>query len=218
MNQWVEEKKQVLEAAREMLAKGFVIGSLGNVSLRLPAESEKRLIAITPSSIYYDSLKTDDIRIVDFQGQTVEGNLTPSTETKLHIAIYKARKNINAVIHTHSVFASAVSATGSGIPPIMEDQVALLGGEIKLARHAVSGSQGQIDYVLAALENRNAVLLPNHGAVAIGQTMRDAFTTGELIEKTAKIYLLARLTGKVEQLPPQIMDAMKSIFSNSHYK
>lgn len=218
MNQWVEEKKQVLEAAREMLAKGFVIGSLGNVSLRLSAESEKRLIAITPSSIYYDSLKTDDIRIVDFQGQTVEGNLTPSTETKLHIAIYKARKNINAVIHTHSVFASAVSATGSGIPPIMEDQVALLGGEIKLARHAVSGSQEQIDYVLAALENRNAVLLPNHGAVAIGQTMRDAFTTGELIEKTAKIYLLARLTGKVEQLPPQIMEAMKSIFSNSQEK
>jgi len=215
MSRWIEEKKQVLEAAAELLAKGLVVGTSGNISLRLPADDERQLIAITPGSLYYDSMKIEDIQVVDFRGQTVEGNLTPSTETRLHIAIYQAREKVNAVIHTHSVFASALSVAGMDIPPIMEDQVAFLGGEIKLAKQAVSGSREQINYVLAALENRNAVLLPNHGAVGIGQTMRDAFTAGELIEKTAKIYLLARLAGKVEQLPTQLMEAMLTIFNKS---
>jgi L-fuculose-phosphate aldolase len=215
MSKWKKEKQRVLEAAREMLNKGLVVGTSGNVSQRLTADSNKRLIAITPSGIAYDSMKAEDIQVIDFQGQTVEGSLTPSTETRLHLAIYKFRDNINAVIHTHSVFASAVSVTGAGIPPVMEDQVALLGGEIKLAKHAVSGSPEQVDYVLAALEDHHAVLLPNHGAVATGRTIWEAFTACELIEKTAKIYILAKLSGEVNRLPPEIMEAMKAIHQHA---
>jgi L-fuculose-phosphate aldolase len=94
----------------------------------------------------------------------------------------------------------------------MEDQVAILGGEIKLARHALSGTKEQIETVLTALENRNAVLLPNHGAVGIGRTVQDTLTACQLIEKTAKIYLLARLAGKVTLLPPEILPAMQTVF------
>jgi L-fuculose-phosphate aldolase len=216
MSKWEKEKQRVLEAAREMLNKGLVVGTSGNVSQRLTADANNQLIAITPSGIAYDSMKAEDIQVVDFQEQTVEGNLTPSTETRLHLAIYKFRDNINAVIHTHSVFASAVSVTGADIPPIMEDQIALLGGEIKLVKHAVSGSPEQVDYVLAALEDRHAVLLPNHGAVATGRTIREAFTACELIEKTAKIYILAKLSGEVNRLPPEIMEAMKTVYKQAH--
>ena len=110
-------------------------------------------------------LSVDDIQIIDFETEPVEGDLPLSVETKLHIGIYQVRKNINAVIHTHSVFASAIAVAGLDIPAILNDQVAFIGGEIKLAKHASSGSQEPVENVIAVLEDRNGVLLPNHGAV-----------------------------------------------------
>jgi len=212
MGQWREARKIVLEAAQKMAAQGLVVGTAGNISLRLPPEGKRQLLAITPSSRHYDSLGIDDIQVLDFDGQKVEGSLRPSIETPLHIGIYRARKNVNAVIHTHSVFASAVSVSGLEIPPILDDQVAFLGGEIKLARHALSGSREKVANVLAALEDRSAVLLPNHGAVGTGRTMRDAFTACELIEKTARIYLLALSAGKVNQLPAKALQVEKALY------
>lgn len=212
MSQWREAKKIVLEAAQKMLEKGLVVGTAGNVSQRLPPEGEREILAITPSSRHYDTLGVDDIQVIDFEAKPVEGDLPPSIEAMLHIGIYRARKNINAVIHTHSVYASAVSVAGLDIPAILEDQVAFLGGEIKLAKHALAGSQEQVAHVLAALGERCAVLLPNHGAVGIGRNMRDALTAGELIEKTARIYLLALSTGKVNHLPAKTLEAEKALY------
>ena len=212
MSKWSDEKKQVLEAAWKMAEKGLVVGTAGNVSLRLPPEGDRELLAITPSSLYHSSLNIDDIQILDFRGKTVLGNLTPSVETGLHIGIYKSRKNVNAVMHTHSVYASAVSAAGLDIPPILEDQVAFLGGEIKLARHAPSGSKKLIEYTLSALGTRSTALLPNHGAVSTGKTLRDAFTASELVEKTAKVFVLAKLIGEVNRLPLESLSAMMDIY------
>lgn len=196
-----------------MLEKGLVTGTSGNVSLRLPPEEGRPLLAITPSSRYYDSLGVDDIQIIDFEAQTIEGNLSPSVETTLHIGIYQARKNVNAVIHTHSVFASAIAVAGLDIPAILDDQVVFLGGEIKLARHALVGSQEQVVNIIAALEDRSAVLIPNHGAVGTGRTVREAFTACELLEKTAKIYLLAMSTGKVNLMPAEALEAEKTLYN-----
>jgi L-fuculose-phosphate aldolase len=210
MVRWTEEKKLVLGAARQMLSIGLVVGTSGNISLRLPGK--RPLLAITPSGRHYDWLIEDDIQIVDFNGKSVAGDLTPSMETGLHIGIYRARKNINAIIHTHSVYASAAAVAGLEIPPVLDDQVAFLGGEIKLARHALSGSPEQVTAVVDALADRSGVLLANHGAVGTGRTLRDAFTACELIEKTAKIFLLARLTGKVNRLPADAIKAAKAIY------
>ena len=213
MSKWHEEKKLVLETSRKMVDKGLVIGSSGNVSLRLPPEDGRELLAITPSSRHYDLLTVDDIQVVDFEAEAVEGELAPSVETMLHIGVYRARKNINAVIHTHSVFASAVSVTGLEIPCIMDDQVIYLGGEIKIAKYALSGSEELDNNVIAAMENKNAVLLANHGAVGIGRTMREAFNACELVEKTARIYLLALASGKVNLIPDEGIEAGKAFFA-----
>jgi L-fuculose-phosphate aldolase len=213
VSQWQKEKKMVLEAAQRMLEKGLVVGTAGNVSRRLPPQGGRQLLVITPSSRYYDSLSVDDIQVIDFESKPVEGNLPPSIETMLHIGIYQARQNVNAVIHTHSVFASAISVAGLDIPAILDDQVAFLGGEIKLAKYALTGSREQVANVLEALEDRNAVLLPNHGAVGTGRTLRDAFTAGELIEKTAKIYWLALTAGKVNHLPAEALEAEKALYN-----
>jgi len=212
MSRWQREKKLVLETAQKMLEKGLVVGTAGNVSLRLPCEGERPLLAITPSARHYNLLSVEEIQVIDFEAKPIEGDLTPSMESMLHIGIYEARKNINAVIHTHSVYASAVSVAGHDIPAILDDQVAFLGGQIKLAGHTLTGSPEQVSSVIAALEDRNAVLLPNHGAVGIGRTMSDAFTACELIEKTARIYLLALSTGKVNLLPDEEFEAEKAIY------
>jgi len=212
MSTWQAEKKAVLAAVREIHEKGLVVGNNGNISQRLPSEGGRELMAITPSAQEYDRLGEDDIQIIDFDAMPVEGNLPASTETRLHIAIYRARQNTGAVIHTHSVFASAIAVAGLDIPAVLEDQVVFLGGEIRLARHAPGGSRELAENVLAALGDRNAALLSNHGVVSAGRTLREAITAAELTEKTAKIYWLALSIGKANPLPPDVLEAGKALF------
>lgn len=202
---WDEARQQVLEAARQMRREGLVLGTSGNVSLRLPPEGGRDLLAITPTSRDYDTLSTDDIQVIDFDARPVAGDLPPSTEANLHIGVYRARANVNAVVHTHPVYASGISVTGRDIPPILEDQVVFLGGEIKLAAYAPPGSDEMVVSIVAALGERNAALLPNHGAVTVGRTLRDALTAAGLLEKTAKAYYLALSLGKVNPLPEEAL-------------
>jgi L-fuculose-phosphate aldolase len=216
MSQWQEEKKTVLETSRKMLDEGLVVGTAGNVSIRLPIETGRQLLAITPSMRPYDSLDVNDIQILDFETKKVEGNLEPSMETGLHIGIYKVRQDVNAIVHTHSIYASAISVAGLNIPPILDDQVVFLGGEIKVAGYAISGSNEQMVNVLAALEDRNAVLLANHGAVGTGGSIDEAFTVCELIEKTARIYLLALSAGSVNELPTKAIRVEKELYHKLH--
>jgi L-fuculose-phosphate aldolase len=197
---WLKEKEEVLAAARKMLEKGLVSGTAGNVSLRLKAEKSRPLLAITPSSRDYSSLAPDDIQILDFNAKKVEGDLTPSVETALHIGIYRARKDVNAIIHTHSVYATAVAVAGLAIPPILEEQVIYLGGEIRCAVYAPSGTPELAKNAVATLGNSNAVLLANHGAVGTGKDITDAFHAAELLEKAAQIYFYALATGNVATL------------------
>lgn len=213
MTRWHEEKRLVLEASQKMHEKGLVVGTSGNVSLRLPPQGGRELLAITPSRRYYDLLTIDDIQVIDFEAEPIEGDLVPSVELMLHIGIYRARQNINAIIHTHSVFASAIAVAGLEIPAILDDQVTFIGGEIKLAKYALPGSEELVDNTLAALGERNAVLLANHGVVGLGRTMRDAFTVCELVEKTAKVYLCALTLGEVHPLPTEAVEVEKAFFT-----
>jgi L-fuculose-phosphate aldolase len=201
---WLKEKKAVLAAARQILEKGLVTGTAGNVSLRLEPEGKRSLLAITPSARNYQSLTPDDIQIIDFDGGNIEGDLRPSIETPLHTGIYRARKDINAIIHTHSVFASAMSVAGISIPSIIDEQAAYLGGKIKVAPYAPSGSRELVKNAVIALGKRYAVLLANHGGVGVGANLPAAFHACELMENTALIYLLALSTGSVNELPPGV--------------
>lgn len=215
MSRWFEEKNLVLAAAQEMLAKGLVTGTAGNVSLRLAPEGKRQLLAITPSARPYDLLTADDIQVLDFAARKVEGDLPPSIETSLHIGIYQARQDINAVIHTHSVSATALAVAGLDIPPILDEQVVYLGGEIKLAGYAPSGSPELVKNAVAALGDRKAVLLANHGALGAGRDMPEAFDAGELLEKIATVYLLAMTAGKVTVLKPEERKTARKIYDNT---
>lgn len=203
MSQWQQQKESVLAAARRMVERGLVTGTSGNVSLRLPRHEGRDILAVTPSSLAYHTLSSADIQIVGFDGHAVEGKLAPSMETELHSRIYAARPDVGAIIHTHSLHACAAAVTGRDIPPITEEQVFTLGGEISCAPYAPSGTTELATAALTALGDRGAALLQNHGALAAAADLDSAFAAAELLEKTARIYLLAAAAGPVTTLPPE---------------
>ncbi|MCX7912610.1 MAG: class II aldolase/adducin family protein [Dehalococcoidales bacterium] len=191
----------MITAARRIREKGLVWGTAGNVSQRLRTDTGQHLMAITPSARDYDLLRPEDVPVLDLEGNVIEGTLKPSVETPLHAAIYRKRTDVNAVIHTHSVFATALAVADLEIPIILEEQRVYLGGEIGLAAHAPSGSRDLAESTVTALGSRNAVLLANHGAVGVGKTMNEALAACELLERLAQIYLLAWSTGKFRTAP-----------------
>jgi L-fuculose-phosphate aldolase len=194
---WETEKKSLLKAAQQMVEKELVVGTAGNLSMRIDTSDDRKIMVITPSGCYYDVLKPKDMVIVDFNGKSIEGKLKPSIETMLHVEIYKARQQVNAVVHAHPVFSSVFAVARQKIPPILDDQIACLGGEINVADYAPSGSPEMIRNVVSALGTRNAVLMANHGALSVGATIREAITNCELLEKTAKVYVHALAIGKI---------------------
>jgi L-fuculose-phosphate aldolase len=216
LNHWEKERESVLKAALKLLERGLVVGTAGNVSLQLVQDDGADLIAITPTSRYYDTLTVDDIPVIGLDGKKIEGKLEPSSETPMHIAIYRARKDVGAVIHTHSTYASAVAVYGLEIPPILEEEVMFLGGTIRVSRYARTGTTELANNAVAALEGRRAAILANHGAVGVGKTMREALDASELVEKAAKVYILALVSGKVNQLPPEAIASAQAYFSRNH--
>jgi L-fuculose-phosphate aldolase len=212
---WEVQKMEVLETARRIDQRGLVVGTSGNVSQRFREPDGRELVAITPSGRHYDTMRVEDIVLVDMDGQRVEGELAPSIETMLHVGIYKARKTICAVVHTHAVFGGVIAVTGSEIPPLLDDQVAFLGGEIKVAGYALPGSLELARNAVAALGSRNAVVLANHGTVTVGRNLREAFNNCELLEKTARVYVLARTLGSMTQLPADAAEVEKALFATA---
>ncbi len=210
---WEVQKMEVLEIARRMDQKGLVVGTSGNVSQRFREPSGRELVAITPSGCHYDTMKAENIVLVDLEGQRVEGELAPSIETILHVGIYKARKKICAVVHAHAVFGSTIAVTGREIPSLLDDQVTFLGGEIKVAAYALPGSPELARNAVAALGPRNAVVLANHGTLAVGRNLREAFNNCELLEKTARVYVLAMGLGALTPVPADMAEVEKAFFA-----
>jgi L-fuculose-phosphate aldolase len=213
---WESEKKQLIEAAKELERERLVVGTAGNLSLRLKDPGGRELLAITPSGRAYDSLKVDDIVVVDFAGQKVEGELKASIETPMHIEVLKARKKMNAVVHAHPPFCSAVAVARMDIPPLIDEQVILIGGEVKVADYALPGTPELAKSAVAALGPRNAVILANHGVLSVGRDIREALTFCELAEELAKIYASAQSLGKVNQLPADVVELEKSLFAATY--
>lgn len=185
-------RERVAQSGVRMARAGLVVGTWGNVSCRVSRED---LVVITPSGMAYDSLQPRDIVVVNLDGEIIEGERKPSTELELHLAIYRARTDIQAVMHTHSVFASAMAVARQPIPPLVEDIAQIVGGEVPVAEYAPAGSRQLARNVVAALGRGNAVLLCNHGMVGVGGSLDEAFNVCQIVEKAAQIYLWARVAG-----------------------
>jgi len=202
-------KMEIVEAGMRMLHKGLVIGTSGNISIRISGEDK---IVITPSQIEYDKIGVNDIVVVDFKKNVLEGDRSPSVETGMHIGVYETRPDVGAIVHTHSVYASAIASLGKTIPPFLDDIVLMLGGEIEVAEYGMPGSKELAENAVRALGKKNAVLLANHGALCCGKNLEGAFVNAELVERAAKIFILSSLLGKPKNLPQEVVQLEQQIF------
>ena len=194
-------REEVARVAKLLIESGLVTGTSGNVSARTPDGD----VLMTPSGIDYEEMEPGDVVLVDVDGEVLEGSLGPSTETPMHTGIYRARADVGAVVHTHSVFATTLACLGWTIPPVHYMLTTLSeDGEIPLAPYTTYGTEKLAGYAAEALgEDRNACLLQNHGTITVGDSPGEAFSRTVVLEEMAEIYYRTRSVGEPVLLSPE---------------
>ena len=182
-------KAQIVEAAQSLVQKGTLMATGGNLSMRISGQAA---FAITPSNYDYMKMTPGDICILDFSLKVLEGRLKPSVESAMHGAIYQARGDVNAIVHTHQVYASALALIRAPIPALFDEQARFLGRSVEIIPYAPSGTGFMKDVVAKHVRNHNnAFMMQNHGALILGHDMPRAIHNAEILEKCALAYLLA---------------------------
>jgi L-fuculose-phosphate aldolase len=203
---------EIVSTCRAMMSTGLVVGTWGNVSRRCSPES----FQITPSGIPYHELQSGDIVNVDLLSGNCSGNMRPSTETPLHVAIYRRRPDVGAIVHTHSPYAAVFAVNRTEIPVLLEEMAQLVGGSVAVAPYAAPGSADLAERAVDALQGRAAVLLANHGLVGVGHTLRDALTVCQVVEKSAQVFLWAKLSGSPHLLGVQEVQKLRQGFLQNY--
>lgn len=189
-----DARAQVLRYAQRMEADGLTISTSGNLSARVGDR-----VVITPSGVDYDRLSPELLCVCDLDGRLVEGRLQPSTELPMHLAAYEV-DGVEAVVHPHSVYATAVSTLVDELP-LVHYLTALFGGSVPVIPYQPYGSDALARAVRAALAERSAVLLANHGSVTVGASLDSAYRRARYLEWVAQVYHLASLGGA-----PRLLD------------
>ncbi len=186
-----EYKTLVHQSGKKLLDLGLVSGTWGNISVRVDENS----MVITPSGRQYEQVQVDEMVLVHIVDLSYEGDIKPSSELKLHAEIYKTRKEVNAIIHTHQMNASTVAAARRDVPPILDDMAQLLGPSVRVADYALPNTKKIVKATIKALKGRNAALMANHGAVVVGRDMEEAFWGCQVLEKACKAFIEAEFLG-----------------------
>jgi L-fuculose-phosphate aldolase len=182
-----EARHAVLATGRELAARDLVVGTVGNVSARVPDG-----LVITPTRMAYDGMRPDDLITVGLDGAVRDGRHRPSRELPMHLAIYRARPDVGAIVHTHSVHATAWSFLGEPLEPTLEECAYYDIPAIATSAPARAGSEELAARAVAALGSSRAALLGRHGVVAVGATPADALTIALVVERQAHVAWLLR--------------------------
>ena len=207
-------RESIVAMGKELIERKLVAGSWGNISVKIA----DGVYAVTPSGRGYANQKPEDIVIVDDACKTLDGELTPSSESKLHTAIYSACPEAKAIIHTHSIYASALAAMRKPVPAIIEDIVQIIGGRVECAEYALPGTQELADNAVKAMNGRKGVLLANHGAVCWGKDLADALMVCEILEKAAQIAIICQSCGGAVELSNEDAEIMHSFYEEHYIK
>jgi len=203
------EREEIVRFGRKLLTARLTSGTGGNLSIFSRAAG---LIAISPSGIEYDEMKPEDVPVVDAGGVVVEGIRKPSSELGFHLALYRTRPDIRAVVHTHSVYATTMACLNWELPAV-HYLVAFSGHKVPLAPYATFGSEDLAVNVAATIGDHNAVLLANHGLATVGPNLATAFAVAEEIELVAQIYYQAKSIGEPVILPQDEMSRVIEKFA-----
>lgn len=195
-----DPKAQVVWAAQRLVEKGYLSATGGNLSVRIPGQSA---FAITPSDYDYLKMTAADICLLGLDLTELEVPRKPSVESALHAAIYCARPDVQAVIHTHQVYPSTLAIIGAPIPALFDEQVRFLGRSVEIIPYAPSGTSLLKNKIAKRVRNHhNAYLMANHGALVLGDSIERALHNVDVLEKCALAYLLALCTERrVSRIP-----------------
>lgn len=208
-------RKEIVHSCLWLQKERFVIGTWGNVSIRV---GEYALV--TPSRIQYDVLHLEDLVLIDLEGHVVEGHCNPTSEKDIHRLIYKNRDDVGAVVHCHSEYACAVSSTGRSIPPLIEEMSQLLGGEIPCTgAYVPAGRHIELaEITVAALGDKMAVLLRNHGSVCCGKDLEEALLVCLVVEKAAKMFTALEKNLEPVPIPEEFVEKERYRFLHKYGK
>ena len=208
------EKEQVVRYGKKLIDRRLTTGSGGNISVY---NREKNLVAISPSGLDYYETTPEDIVILDIDGNLVEGKHRPSSEAGMHLAFYKNRADVSGIVHTHSKFATAIACMGWELPAV-HYLIGMAGHRVKCTGYATYGSDELAKKALETIGDSNAVLLANHGLIALGEDVDRAFSTAEHLEFVSEVYYLTKTLGTPNILSDEDMDEVMKKFGTFRNK
>jgi L-fuculose-phosphate aldolase len=204
------DRESVLLHSKRMWEAGLVVASAGNVSARV---SGQNAIAVTPTCISYDVMTADQVVIVSLDsGLPIESAARPSGELPTHLAVYRSRPDVGAIVHTHAPYVSTLSVLRRPLPPIIDEMIVYFGGTIEVADYAFTGTAELGANVVAALGDRAGVLLSNHGNLCVGSDLAEALRVALTMESTARVYVECLRTGDPAVLPERSIREGRAMF------
>jgi len=203
----MKERQEVVHYCKLMVARGLTKGTGGNISI---FDRDSGNVIISPSGIDYDVMMVEDVSVVDLNGNLLDGK-KPSSEFPMHAVFYKRRDDINAIVHTHSTFATTISSLRWDLPAVSY-LVAFSGKNVRCASYATFGTQELAENAFEAMKDRQAVLLANHGLLAGASNIATAFAVAEEIEFCCEVYSRAKAIGEPVILDDAEMEVMAEKF------
>lgn len=208
-----KEREDVVKYCKMLITHGLTKGTGGNISI---LNREQGLFAISPSGIDYFETEPEDVVVMNLAGEVVDGKRKPSSEHELHRIFYTGREDINAVVHTHSVYSTVLAVLREELPA-SSYLVAFAGGpNVRCGEYVSFGTKELAEITFKAMEDRNAALMANHGLITGSKDILNAFNIAEQIEGCAEVYVKARMIGKPVLLDDAEMEKMVDIFNNSY--
>ncbi len=206
-------RERVTQLHAELTRNGLVAWTTGNISERVP---DSDLVVIKPSGVSYADLTPESMVVVDLDGDVVDGDLAPSSDTATHAYVYRSLDRVGGVVHTHSPYATAWAARGEPIPCVLTAMADEFGGDIPLGPFARIGGEEIGQGIVETLRDHRsaAVLMRSHGVFTIGADAREAVKAAVMCEDAARSALLARLLGEVERLDQSDIDALHERYQN----
>ncbi|MFL7871357.1 MAG: L-fuculose-phosphate aldolase [Anaerolineales bacterium] len=204
-----QEREEIVFFGRKLLAANLTTGSGGNLSI---FNRQSGHIAIKPTGVDYLEMRPEDVVVMNLEGEIIDGRLKPSSEVSLHLGLLKARPDINAVVHTHQVYAATLACLNWEIPAV-HYLVGFSGNKVPLAPYATYGTPELAQNIVQAIGHYNACLMANHGIVTVGNTLSAAFNVAEELELVARLYYQSMCIGKPQILSDQEMEVVIKKFT-----
>jgi L-fuculose-phosphate aldolase len=208
-----ETRRDIVACARQVYDKGIVAATDGNISYRMMTDR----IMITPAGKSFGNLSTDDLAYVDIDGNILTFEQKPSSELPMHLEIYRQRPDVNAVIHAHPPFATALTLTGNSLSDPILPEVVMMFGEIPTAPYATPSTQESAESIRHLIKDHDAILLDHHGAVTYGSSLDDAYLKMEKLEHTAKTIVAAKTLGTPKILDGDQLNKLRELKNKSSY-